>query len=228
MPRRQSRRKSKRRRKSAMKNPRNQVVSMRTGIASRSIVKLRYCSTETLNPGVAGTVANHVYSANGLFDPNITGTGHQPMGFDQWMAFYNHYHVIGSKITVNFVSKGTTTVDENTYIVGVKVAPSTTLETSLSTVCENARTVFKPLTNSNAKGQTTVVRKFSAKKFFGRPSIISEDEFKGGTGTNPPEQAYFHIFAAPFDGTEDASPLEIFVTLEYIAILTEPIQLGAS
>jgi len=39
----------------------------------------------------SGAVSTYVFAANGLYDPNITGTGHQPMGFDQLLQFYNHY-----------------------------------------------------------------------------------------------------------------------------------------
>ena len=36
--------------------------------------------------------------------PNHTGVGHQPLYFDQLMTIYNHYIVIGAKITVKFYS----------------------------------------------------------------------------------------------------------------------------
>ena len=37
-------------------------------------------------------------------DPNHTGVGHQPLYFDQLMTIYNHYIVIGAKITVKFTA----------------------------------------------------------------------------------------------------------------------------
>ena len=43
------------------------------------------------------------FVANGAFDPNLTGVGHQPRGFDQFMAGYETFTVTGSKISVNFV-----------------------------------------------------------------------------------------------------------------------------
>ena len=41
---------------------------------------------------------------NSLFDPNLSGLGHQPRGFDQLMAVYEKYTVVAAKITVCYVS----------------------------------------------------------------------------------------------------------------------------
>ena len=39
---------------------------------------------------------------NSLFDPDFTGTGHQPYYFDQFATIYQRYTVIGSKLTATF------------------------------------------------------------------------------------------------------------------------------
>ena len=52
---------------------------------------------------------------NSLFDPNRTGTGHQPYGFDQLSTFYNRYYVTGSKMTVTFSCQ---TKDNDTTVTG--------------------------------------------------------------------------------------------------------------
>ena len=65
---------------------------------------LRY--TDKINMGLIGATTNVIqnqFVANGAFDPNLTGVGHQPRGFDQFMAGYETFTVTGSKISVNFV-----------------------------------------------------------------------------------------------------------------------------
>ncbi len=57
------------------------------------IRKLRYCDRLEIDPGASSALGEHFFSCVGLFDPDITGTGHQPMGFDQYMALYDHYQV---------------------------------------------------------------------------------------------------------------------------------------
>jgi hypothetical protein len=70
---------------------------------ARTVKNLRYATNFQLTVS-GGAVASYVFAANGLFDPDITGTGHQPMGFDQMMVQYNHYCVMAAKIKVVFKS----------------------------------------------------------------------------------------------------------------------------
>ena len=69
------------------------------GMSSKKKVRLRYVTEITLNASGVGLSA-HYFSANGMFDPDVTGTGHQPLYYDQWMVNYEHYQVLGSKIKV--------------------------------------------------------------------------------------------------------------------------------
>lgn len=69
---------------------------------------LRYTTTVTLSPST-GTVAKHNFVANGLFDPDHTGVGHQPRGFDQLMALYKHYTVTKCVMKVWAGASGFTT-----------------------------------------------------------------------------------------------------------------------
>lgn len=69
--------------------------------------KFKYVSEQkTLTTGVAG-VAVHTYVLNSLFDPDFTGVGHQPYGFDQLTPFYRRYRVNGAKVTIRFFDQST-------------------------------------------------------------------------------------------------------------------------
>lgn len=63
---------------------------------------LKYCSSKTYTSGVSGIVGTtNTFQLAGLFDPDTTGVGHQPYGFDQIAAFYKIYTV--RKAWVNIV-----------------------------------------------------------------------------------------------------------------------------
>lgn len=66
------------------------------------IVNMRYCEQVGLSPA-AGVAAEYMFRLNSIHDPNYTGVGHQPMGHDEWTAFYQHYEVIQSVITVWYI-----------------------------------------------------------------------------------------------------------------------------
>ena len=78
----------------------------RSPIPDKSLVKLRYCQRCAINPA-AGVTNSYLFRANSLFDPDLTGTGHQPLGFDEWAKFYRRYCVLGSKITVQAINVST-------------------------------------------------------------------------------------------------------------------------
>lgn len=63
-------------------------------------VKLKYVENITLDPPAAGSAATYTFRCNSLFDPNFTGTGHQPMFYDNYSAIYGQYTVVKSFIKV--------------------------------------------------------------------------------------------------------------------------------
>jgi len=57
------------------------------------------------------TPAAQVYRLNSLFDPNLTGTGHQPNYFDQLSAVYGFYCVTAARMKCQVLNEGTVEVD---------------------------------------------------------------------------------------------------------------------
>ena len=61
-------------------------------IPATMYVSMRYTELLQLADAVTG-LAYNVYNANGIWDPNFSATGHQPMGYDQWSTLYKTYRV---------------------------------------------------------------------------------------------------------------------------------------
>lgn len=188
-------------------------------------INLRYFERAfDLNPGIGGIPGTHVFSANGIYDPDITGVGGQPLGFDQYMAMYDHYTVIASSITV-FARNA-----EGSYaqFFGIKLSDRATVNTDYSNIIENGYCAYRllgPSGASNAIGSVSFGANPS--KFLGRPQIMSEDELRGSQTSNPAEQCYFHVFAFP-DTSVDSAAVRVTVQIDYVAILTEPKELVSS
>lgn len=61
--------------------------------------------------GSSVTPAAQVYRLNSCFDPNLTGTGHQPNFFDQLTTIYSQYCVTAAKMKVQIMNEGTVEVN---------------------------------------------------------------------------------------------------------------------
>lgn len=198
------------------------------GIAESQIVRLKYAESYQANPSI-GLVLDYVFSANGIYDPNITGTGHQPMCFDQWMNFYDHYAVIGSKITVCITPTGGTVDEGSGYIAIYLRDTSTTMNAvNFDSLVEQPRTTYRTFGGYfGATNQTKISKTFSCKKFF-RKSPLSDYDLAGTITTNPNEQAYFHVIVSPLSGASDLSNYYIRVMIQYIVVFTEPVFIAGS
>lgn len=200
------------------------------GLVSKSpmpkkfLFKTRYCEPiVTIDPSVAGIPATHVFQANSLYDPDYTGVGHQPIGYDQIMPMYDHYTVIGSRIRVS----ATNTDGGTPQTIVVALKDNVTAINDVGRTIENGQCRWGVLSESVAGGATkTLTLGFSANKFFGC-NVLDGDKYKGFEGGNPNEGAYFHITVAPLEGV-DAASVRCNVTIEYVAVLTEPKVLAQS
>lgn len=185
----------------------------------KRLVRLKYCELISLNPGVA-TLAYHNFSCNGMYDPNVTSTGHQPIGFDQHMAWFDHYTVIASKITIMGQAEDTT----SEMLVGIfKNDDTTFLPTTAQHACELPDSKYKLVAEKdNGEGTTwRLTSKFNAKKDLSISKPLSEKDLAGTSGANPDEQTFWTIWAGPV-GSADLASVNVWVHIEYIAVLTEP------
>jgi len=57
------------------------------------------------------TPSARVFRINSCFDPDLTGTGHQPNFFDQLTAIYGRYCVTGAQLIAHVINEGTVEVD---------------------------------------------------------------------------------------------------------------------
>lgn len=203
-----------------------------TGFPKSKLVRMRYVDEITINAGTSGSV-RYVFRANSLFDPNFTGTGHQPKGFDQNMIFYNHYTVLGSMCTMTYANKtGANDIPGYTAILltddGVTSAPWTEpFEMFESRYFTRQKPSFAGTERGYVGQKNFLKKKFSAKKFFARRNINSDPELRGTATTNPTEGAFFECVVFPI-ATNDPSPMTFLVIIEYIALLTEPNDISTS
>jgi hypothetical protein len=187
-------------------------------------VKLFYYDYGHELTSTAASVGRYRYRANDLFDPDQTGTGHQPMGFDELTKYYDQFTVIKSKITVRFVSESASVP----MVVGVKLNDDTTNETNTSDIIENGlnRTVMCVGTGGGPNQVRNVMLGCDVARFFGRPegtNIVNDPNLFGTSAASPVEEAYYQVFA--YAGVNTTTVTCGFdALLEYDAVFWEPKQ----
>lgn len=199
------------------------------GFPTKMMVRLKYVETFSLDPGIGG-LATQVFRANSLFDPNLTGIGHQPSNYDKVAGIYDRYTVLGAKITVYPVYYTTSNVTSGTLMCHLS-EDGTDLATAhgtggIANMLEQPRISrsISALGVINSPNQRTpLTRYFSAKKFFGRhKSQILAEPYSSDVSNDPPEQAYFEVGYASADDTNDPGLMKFRAEIEYIALMSEP------
>nr|AUF34968.1 putative capsid protein [uncultured virus] len=195
------------------------------GFPKSKMVRLRYCQEIFLN-APSGATDYHTFSANGMYDPDITGTGHQPFGFDQNMAFYDHFTVLKSRCTARYTNSNGGNATPAYFLITLSDSPiQPSSYTSISHLLESpfAPDEVKQIgSERNYIGWNPVEeRVFDAKKFFRRKDPLDDTTLQGRESANPTEQAYFQVIVGSI-GTNDPAGMPILVTIDYWAMLTEP------
>lgn len=192
---------------------------------NRFATKLRYVGSAQLNPAV-GLPAVHVVNAIGCFDPDVTAAGHQPRGFDQLMTMYDHYTVIGSKITVDFCNTANSAGEAST--IGIAVKDTATAYTDANNYLEGRNIISTVLPSANTGGPApmrTLHKAMSTRKFLGVSKPLSSDTIRGDVTANPTDSSYFHIFIqALANVAADLPSYAIQFRVEYLVVFTEPVQ----
>lgn len=214
------RRYAKKRSRKTNKNRKASLYRNPTVVPDSKIVRHRYVDYVTLDTS-SGTSDRNIYRANSMFDPNQTGIGSQPLGFDQWSVFYDHYTVLGSKCTAQFLSSSGSGVT-GTSIVGVILTDNSLSLPTPTAIMEQNNSNWKVMTALTAQQKATVSSYYSPKKFFGLTDIGDNRALIGAsTNANPVEDAYFSVYTAAINGVADSALVSVIVTIEFTVMYTE-------
>lgn len=159
-------------------------------VPDKLIVKLPYSTLVTF--GDALGVQDYVFNLNSIYDPDRTGVGHQPLGYDQWSAFYNRYRVIGAKVVVQAHNQATcgTTVS----IIGNNNAALILGSDATQEQQHMKRMVLSAVSGGKSAG--TMVKYFSNSRITGVSDMTyrSSDQYQATFGNNPTEIIVGHIY----------------------------------
>lgn len=182
-----------------------------------TLVKLKYNETIQM-ANVAGT-GWYQFSINSLFDPNTTGAGHQPQGFDQWSQFYSKYQVNASSIVCR-------PLPGDTNVTQFILYPSNDFGTITPTAAKEQPYSRHSYMTSTSTVQFTQVKQYiSVKKLLARNT--NSVNYTGTTATSPPSQFYWHLILNSLNGT-DISDIWVDVKITFYVKFFDRKSLGTS
>lgn len=184
--------------------------------------QLTYCDSTSYSVGI-GNFNTQVYSCNGLYDPNITGTGGQPLYFDQLTAIYDHYTVLSSYIVVECTGVGTVASNYASR-VGLYIDDDTSYVSSMDSLIQRQGAKFS-VVNFAQGGKVHLTFGWNASKTFpGNP--LGNTDLQGTASGNPAEQSYFVIGMDAPDGV--AVTFYLTVKVVYNVVWDEKKTIGDS
>lgn len=199
---------------------------IRSGFPKKLTVKLAYVDSITIDPpGGPDGFGTYVFRANSCFDPDFTGTGHQPMMFDTYMALYDHYQVKWSSIKV---TNTPTASAAQTYppIWGVYLSDVSSGVAAMNNVNQlleqRDHGPFKMAglrDNSSNLRMQTIKRSVNVRKFLGNNDASL---LRGDAGTNPAEDVYFIIWTSARSIVFNPGAEQFDVQMNFIVEFTEP------
>lgn len=208
------------RRKRIYKKRGARVASMKAlVIPDKALVTLPYSDYKQFVGNTANIPIQWKFRMNSLFDPDLTYTGHQPLGFDQWKTFYNRYRVYKVAYRITFVNV------ENKFGLQVGVFPdnsgSYTTFTELSEV-PRVKTALIPYEN-----QKVFTGYFCPRTTVGltKQQYMADDRYAAVYDSNPAESVDFVLWA---NSAENGWNTGCYVKLTYYAELFDRQQLPSS
>lgn len=192
------------------------------GMPQSYLCKHKYNTQIQQNPDALGVPVSWYFSMNSMFDPDRTGVGHQPMGFDQVAAFYENYRVVGCKIKVTphiAVNDANATAY---YALSLTEDDITTFINTNDWLEQDSTNRAKLISGNTAQagGQNNNFQMafFSDKKWF-KGENSAKTRRIAAVGANPLDQVYARITTASATG-EDAPLITFLVEMEYITLYT--------
>lgn len=203
------RRRFRRRRRSRFRRRRSRKVTVNRSLqpyAQRYICRLKYQQNVVITgPGCL----EYQFNLNSVWDPDLSGVGHQPYGYDQLAAIYNRYRVIATAWRITCVSSAS-----NYYICTYPANDLVTVN-NINRAGELPRAVTKVVTPNDT---ITTRGRIAIPGLVGRTKqqYMADDRYQSLISSNPQEQCVLRVFTQACLGPTDNMSGILNVTLVYL------------
>lgn len=175
-------------------------VSRRPGPGGNSLwTTLIYSERGSLATGALGVAAGYTYRPDSIFDPNFTGVGGQPVGYDQLSEIYERYCVYMCEYKVVFTNQNSSLDD----VVGVVVTDQQPTLLDHERFIQNGMCEWG-IANRNGDGsRIQFTGSIDLAKVHGmtRKAYMDDNNHQPLVGDNPADAAFLTLWSAHIDAT---------------------------
>lgn len=169
-----------------------------------------------LNMASTGVPTVQAININSLYDPDATGTGQQPMFYDQLGAIYANYRVYGCKAKLAFKVRDASAL-ESAKMVFYVLRPGQAAPSSYEQACELPRSTSAIASKDKWKYKSMYYDQ-AAIAGLSRKAYRYADETSAGFGANPTNTNQLCIFVLSYDDTTQVL-VDVSIKLTYYVTL---------
>lgn len=171
----------------------------------------------------------HQFRLNSCYDPDYSGAGHQPLGFDELSTMYQRYCVHGCEWTATFLTKADSVIDVlmtapmGTVPGDILATNPTGNQTAIERGSPWAVQMAKALTGMKLAGKVDVAKFFAIRD----DQLMVDDTYSALIGTNPSKVIYLSINIVPMDNATTVNG-NLFIKLIMDVTMFSPLSIGQS
>jgi hypothetical protein len=172
---------------------------------------LAFADRRQLTEPTVGAGVNYTYTLNGMFDPNITGAGAQPVGFDPISAMFQRYRVVGVRFQITVVNRS-----QNSLTCGYCLSDTNALaSTILAWFVDPKSTSFTMGGQSGGNNMRIIDRTLKPWDALTVPKAqyMTARDYSGSAIANPPINLYLIVWAT---GTTAIADVDLVVKISYL------------
>lgn len=193
----------------------NAVIAKGIGnLGDRLFIPLRYTQQVTLTC-TAGALAYQLFSGNSAYDPDYSGAGSQPEGWDQFTALFQYYRVHASKIKLDITSKDTSSATQTVNLALVPRNDTNNEATIEAAMCAPFSKHYAANLVNGARNKP-LVSKMKTTKIYGLPNkgLKYMDGWQAATTADPVNEWTWAFYCQPVDKSS-GSVVTVMATIIY-------------
>lgn len=180
--------------------------------------RLVYAHQGVMTPAGAGQGALYTFRANSIFDPDLTGGGHQPKFHDILQSVYERYAVEACRCEVTIWAPGSSSAGQMGAYVTLRPTSTDAVSVTLDNwedLTENGSINIVPVGARDGGLDVVKIRKtYNAKRMYGTKAI-NEDDNQALYGADPSKTPTFTVGVVPINTADTLGGVRFTVKLTY-------------